>query len=56
MSPTVAARMASTFDRISDGRLLINVVAGGDPVELQGDGLYLDHDERYEAADEFLKV
>lgn len=56
MSPTVAARMASTFDRISDGRLLINVVAGGDPVELQGDGLYLEHDERYEAADEFLKV
>ena len=55
MSPTVAARMASTFDRISDGRLLINVVAGGDPVELQGDGLYLGHDERYEAADEFLK-
>ena len=51
--PTVAARMASTFDRISHGRLLINVVAGGDPVELQGDGLYLDHDERYEAADEF---
>ena len=56
MSPTVAARMASTFDRISDGRLLINVVAGGDPVELQGDGLYLNHDERYEATDEFLKV
>ena len=56
MSPTVAARMASTFDRISHGRSLINVVAGGDPVELQGDGLYLDHDERYEATDEFLKV
>ena len=49
MSPTVATRMASTFDRISHGRSLINVVAGGDPVELQGDGLYLDHDERYEA-------
>ncbi len=56
MSPTVAARMASTFDRISDGRLLINVVAGGDPVELQGDGLFLDHDARYDATDEFLKV
>ncbi|TKI09444.1 LLM class flavin-dependent oxidoreductase, partial [Bacillus wiedmannii] len=56
MSPTVAARMASTFDRISEGRLLINVVAGGDPVELQGDGLYLEHDERYKVADEFLKV
>ncbi|EMA6342872.1 FMNH2-dependent alkanesulfonate monooxygenase [Bacillus cytotoxicus] len=56
MSPTVAARMASTFDRISSGRLLINVVAGGDPVELQGDGLFLDHDARYDATDEFLKV
>jgi alkanesulfonate monooxygenase len=56
MSPTLAARMASTLDRISHGRLLINVVAGGDPVELAGDGLFLSHDERYEATDEFLTV
>lgn len=56
MSPTVAARMAATFDRISEGRLLINVVAGGDPVELAGDGLFLDHDTRYELTDEFLHV
>ncbi|MFS8630594.1 MAG: LLM class flavin-dependent oxidoreductase, partial [Bacillales bacterium] len=34
MSPTVAARMASTLDRLSGGRLLVNIVAGGDPVEL----------------------
>jgi alkanesulfonate monooxygenase len=56
MSPTVAARMAATFDRISGGRLLINVVAGGDPVELAGDGLFLDHDARYDLTDEFLDV
>ncbi|MCP8967213.1 FMNH2-dependent alkanesulfonate monooxygenase [Ectobacillus ponti] len=56
MSPSVAARMAATVDRISDGRLLINVVAGGDPVELAGDGLFLSHDERYEVTDEFLTV
>jgi alkanesulfonate monooxygenase len=56
MSPTLAARMASTLDRISGGRLLINVVAGGDPVELAGDGLFLNHDERYEATDEFLTI
>jgi len=56
MSPTLAARMAATFDRISEGRLLINVVAGGDPVELAGDGLFLDHDARYELTDEFLHV
>ena len=56
MSPTVAARMAASFDRHSKGRLLINVVAGGDPVELAGDGSWLSHDERYEAASEFLTV
>jgi alkanesulfonate monooxygenase len=56
MSPAVAARMAATVDRISNGRLLINVVAGGDPVELAGDGLFLTHDERYEVTDEFLTI
>ncbi len=56
MSPTIAARMASTFDRISGGRLLINVVTGGDPVELAGEGLHLSHDARYDLTDEFLTV
>ena len=56
MSPGVAARMAATFDRLSNGRLLINVVTGGDPVELAGDGLHLSHSERYELTDEFLSV
>ena len=56
MSPGVAARMAATFDRLSGGRLLINVVTGGDPVELAGDGLHLSHDDRYELTDEFLTV
>ncbi len=56
VSPGVAARMAATFDRLSNGRLLINVVTGGDPVELAGDGLHLSHDDRYELTDEFLTV
>jgi alkanesulfonate monooxygenase len=55
-SPGVAARMAATFDRMSNGRLLVNVVTGGDPVELAGDGLHLGHDERYDLTDEFLTV
>jgi alkanesulfonate monooxygenase len=54
MSPTLSARMCSTFDRISEGRLLINVVTGGDPSELAGDGVFLKHDERYQVTDEFL--
>lgn len=56
VSPGVAARMAATFDRLSGGRLLINVVTGGDPIELAGDGLHLSHDERYQLTDEFLTV
>lgn len=55
-SPGVAARMAATFDRMSKGRLLVNVVTGGDPVELAGDGLHLSHDNRYDLTDEFLTV
>jgi alkanesulfonate monooxygenase len=55
-SPAQAARMAATFDRLSNGRLLINVVTGGDPVELAGDGLHLNHTERYELTDEFLTI
>jgi alkanesulfonate monooxygenase len=56
VSPTLAARMCATFDRLSRGRLLINVVTGGDPVELAGDGVFLDHDGRYEVTDEFLTI
>ncbi len=55
-TPAVAARMTATLDRLSGGRLLINVVTGGDPVELHGDGLFLDHDERYAVTDEFLAI
>ena len=54
--PAMSARMAATLDRFSGGRLLVNVVAGGDPAELRGDGVWLSHDERYEATDEFLTI
>jgi alkanesulfonate monooxygenase len=55
-SPALSARMAATFDRLSNGRLLINVVTGGDTTELEGDGLFVDHDTRYEITDEFLHI
>jgi alkanesulfonate monooxygenase len=56
ISPTVSARMAATLDRLSGGRLLINVVTGGDPDENRGDGSFLNHSERYEVSDEFLQI
>ncbi|GLK65019.1 hypothetical protein GCM10017635_24900 [Paracoccus kondratievae] len=54
--PTVAARQAAALDEALGGRLLLNVVPGGDPRELAADGAFFSHDGRYENADEFLTV
>jgi alkanesulfonate monooxygenase len=48
--------MTATLDRLSNGRLLLNLVAGGDSGELAGDGLFLDHVERYRASAEFVEI
>ncbi|WP_157264344.1 FMNH2-dependent alkanesulfonate monooxygenase [Azohydromonas aeria] len=54
--PTASARQAASLDQALKGRLLLNVVPGGDAAELAAEGVYLKHDERYEVADEFLGV
>jgi alkanesulfonate monooxygenase len=54
--PSLAARMAATFDRLSGGRLLVNLVTGGDQVELEGDGVFLDHAARYAQSAEFIRI
>ena len=56
VQPAQSARMAATFDRLSGGRLLVNLVTGGDPDELEGDGLFLPHKERYALSREFLTI
>lgn len=56
LSPTAAARMTATLDRLSGGRVLVNVVTGGDPSEAEGDGVFSAHDQRYADAAEFLEV
>lgn len=55
-SPTFAARLLATLDRVSRGRTLINVVTGGDPVENRGEGLNIEPSQRYELTREFMKV
>jgi alkanesulfonate monooxygenase len=55
-SPTVFARKTTTLDDALDGRLILNVVPGAWPEELEADGVFLSHDERYEQADEFLTI
>jgi alkanesulfonate monooxygenase len=54
--PTFAARQTAALDRLSNGRLLLNVVVGGNPTELAGDGVFLPHGERYAQAHEFLTI
>ena len=55
-TPALAARMAATFDRLSNGRVLLNLVTGGDEQELKGDGVYEDHATRYKTAAEYTKI
>src|SRR6202453_2941426 len=55
-SPTLAAHMAATYQRISGGRLLLNVVTGGDDGEQRRFGDHLDKTARYARAGEFLDV
>ncbi|WP_457444604.1 FMNH2-dependent alkanesulfonate monooxygenase [Roseateles sp. P5_E4] len=56
VAPSQSARMAATLDRLSGGRLLVNLVTGGDPDELAGDGQFLDHAARYEQSAEFIRI
>ncbi|HZB71626.1 MAG TPA: LLM class flavin-dependent oxidoreductase [Acidimicrobiales bacterium] len=56
VSPTLAAQQAATFQRLSGGRLLLNVVTGGRADEQQRFGDWSEKDERYERTAEFLTV
>ncbi|MFF4859840.1 LLM class flavin-dependent oxidoreductase [Streptomyces rubiginosohelvolus] len=56
VSPTLAAQMASTFQRQSGGRLLLNVVTGGESHEQRAYGDFLDKDARYARTGEFLEI
>lgn len=56
LNPTLAAQMASTYQRMSGGRLLINIVIGAEDAELARFGDFSPKDERYERAGEFLSI
>ncbi|MCE0762397.1 LLM class flavin-dependent oxidoreductase [Pseudonocardia kujensis] len=56
ISPTLAAQQAATYQRHSGGRLLLNVVTGGESKEQRAYGDFLDKDGRYARTREFLQV
>jgi len=55
-APFLAAQMAGTFQNMSRGRLLLNVVTGGESHEQRMYGDFLEKDARYERCDEFLEI
>jgi alkanesulfonate monooxygenase len=56
IAPTLAAQMAATFQRVSGGRLLLNVVVGGDRDEQLRYGDTAAKEARYARAGEFLEI
>lgn len=55
ISPVLAAKMAATFDQFSNGRTILNIVAG-DANTLKANGVPLDHRDRYAYTSEWVKV
>lgn len=56
IGPTLTAHQALTYQELSDGRLRLNVVVGGDDVEQRAFGDHTTKAERYAIADESLAV
>ena len=56
MQPAAFVQQINTLSGLIGGRLALNVVAGSSPAEQRGYGDFLEHDERYARAEEFLTV
>jgi len=56
INPVLAAQMAAAYQRISNGRLMINIVTGGEPREQARFGDTAPKAERYAKTEEFLAV
>lgn len=56
MQPATFVQQINTLSGLIDGRVSLNVVAGSSTAEQRGYGDFLDHDDRYARAEEFLSV
>lgn len=56
IQPAWAAHQAASFHRLTGGRLMLNVVTGGDPVEQKAFGDFFDKESRYRRTGEFLEI
>src|SRR5215510_12138608 len=56
MQPATFVQQVNTLSGLIGGRIALNIVAGSSTAEQRGYGDFLEHDERYARADEFLKI
>ena len=56
MQPAMFVQQVNTLSGLIGGRIALNIVAGSSPLEQRGYGDFLEHDERYGRAEEFLKI
>ncbi|MFD6307457.1 LLM class flavin-dependent oxidoreductase, partial [Streptomyces sp. NPDC060223] len=54
--PTYAARTFATLDQISDGRLAVHFITGGNDHEQQREGDTLTKDQRYSRTREYIEI
>jgi alkanesulfonate monooxygenase len=56
MTPTYFAQQVNTLSMLTNGRVIVNIVAGLRPDEHRYYGDYLVHDDRYERTEEFFAI
>jgi alkanesulfonate monooxygenase len=56
VAPTVAARAFATLDQLTEGRIAVHTISGGNDAEQRRDGDRLPKEERYARTDEYLEI
>ncbi len=56
MQPPTFVQQINTLSGLIGGRVALNIVAGSSPLEQRGYGDFLEHDERYARAEEYLAI
>ena len=54
--PTFAAKTFATLDQISDGRLTVHFITGGNDHEQQREGDFITKDQRYDRTREYIQI
>ncbi|WP_035796827.1 LLM class flavin-dependent oxidoreductase [Kitasatospora mediocidica] len=55
-SPTFAAQTFATLDQVSDGRITVHVITGGNDREQRREGDFLTKDQRYARSGEYIRI